>query len=212
MVSFHETARRHCRRRGPRDLPGALRLREGLHIRHQLGRRPADVHNARRPRHNARRQRHNARRQQHNARRQRRRARIGAPLADPCTLATTEVVSSTFSTKAHGPNATQDAVGGAECTWTWLDPVQGPCAVIVAPRPISKFGKSKNAEDISGVGEAAYREPKNDQHNNISVRQHGSYVYIKMRCNGDGTNGNDGFTTQRQDTLNTFAKTVVEKL
>lgn len=49
-----------------------------------------------------------------------------APLADPCMLSTTEIVSSTFSVKAHGPNHTEDAVGGAECTWTWLDPVQGP--------------------------------------------------------------------------------------
>lgn len=136
-----------------------------------------------------------------------------APLADPCTLSTTEVVSSTFSVKANGPNPTTDAVGGAECTWTWLDPVQGPCDVIIAPRAMNRFDfKSEDAEDISGVGDAAYREPANDQANNISARKDGSYVYIKMRCNGDGTNGNDGFTTQRQDTLNTFAKTVVEKL
>ena len=135
-----------------------------------------------------------------------------APLADPCTLSTTEIVSSTFSVKANGPNPTEDAVGGAECTWTWLDPVQGPCAVVVAPRALRKFFKSEDAEEINGVGDAAYRQPKNDQPNNISARKDGSYVYIKMRCNGDGTNGNDGFTTQRQDTLNTFAKTVVEKL
>jgi len=136
-----------------------------------------------------------------------------APLADPCTLATTEVVSATFSVTANGPESTEDAVGGAECTWTWLDPVQGPCAVIVAARPVSSFAfKNDDAEDISGVGDAAYREPTNDQPNNISVLKGGSSVYIKMRCNGDGTNGNDGFTTQRQDTLNTFAKSVVENL
>jgi hypothetical protein len=136
-----------------------------------------------------------------------------APLADACTLSTTEIVSSTFSVTAHGPNPTEDAVGGAECTWTWLDPVQGPCNVVVAPRALHQFDfKSADAEDIGGVGDAAYREPKNDQPNNISVRKGGSYVYITMRCNADGTNGNDGFTTQRQDTLNTFAKQIVAKL
>jgi hypothetical protein len=135
-----------------------------------------------------------------------------AALVDPCTLSTTDVVSSTFSVKANGPKPTKDNAGGPECTWTWLDPVQSPCAVIVAPRPVSRFGKSKEASDISGVGDAAYREPKNDQVNNIMARKGGSSVYIKMRCNADGTNGNDGFTTQRQDTLNAFARLVVAKL
>jgi hypothetical protein len=137
-----------------------------------------------------------------------------APLADPCTLSTNEIVSSTFSVKANGPNPGEDAAGGAECKWTWLDPVQGPCNVVVAPRALRRFDlfKGNDAEDISGVGDAAYREPKNDQPNNISARTGGSYVYITMRCNGDGTNGSDGFTTQRQTTLNNFAKQVVQKL
>lgn len=91
-------------------------------------------------------------------------------------------------------------------------PRPGPLRRGRRPRALRKFFKSEDAEEINGVGDAAYRQPKNDQPNNISARKDGSYVYIKMRCNGDGTNGNDGFTTQRQDTLNTFAKTVVEKL
>jgi hypothetical protein len=138
-----------------------------------------------------------------------------APLVDPCTLSTTDVVSSTFSVKANGPKATKDNVGDPECTWTWTDPVQGGCAVIIAPRPVSRFGKSKEGSDISGVGDAAYREPKNDQPNNVMARKGGSSVYIKMRCNADSTNGINGtrgFTTERQDTLNAFAKLVVAKL
>lgn len=135
-----------------------------------------------------------------------------APFPDPCTLAATDDVSSIFSVDASEPEAGENAIG-PECAWTWLDPVQGPCAVMIGFRKLSTFDyKTEQAEDISGVGEAAYREPRNDLVNNISVRKNGTVVYVSTRCNADGTNGNDGFTTQRQDTLNAFARTVVENL
>ena len=135
-----------------------------------------------------------------------------ARLADPCTLLTTETVSATFSPKAHGPKAQEDAIGAATCEWTWLDPVQGPCSVTVTPRELRRFdNKSADAVEISGVGDAAYREPKNDDPNNVYMRKGGSFVHLKMRCNGD-EGPVHGFTTQRQDALNMLAKAVADKL
>ena len=135
-----------------------------------------------------------------------------APLADACTLLTTETVSATFSTKAHGPKAQEDAIGAATCEWTWLDPVQAPCSVTVTPRELRRFdNKSADAVEISGVGDAAYREPKNDDPNNVYMRKGGSFVHLKMRCNGDEGKVH-GFTTQRQDALNTLARAVADKL
>ena len=62
-----------------------------------------------------------------------------APLADPCTLSTTEIVSSTFSVKANGPNpprtpsAAQNAHGRG---WT---PSRAPAPWSSPPRTAQVF-------------------------------------------------------------------------
>jgi len=135
-----------------------------------------------------------------------------APLPDPCSLATTEEVSAAFSTKANGPNPGEDAVGDPECNWTWLDPALGPCSVSIAPRQLRKFDfKSADAEDIDGVGDAAYREPKFDIPANVLFRKGDSHVLVKRRCNGDTVNGRE-YDPATQGPVNAFAKAIADKL